>query len=122
MVPAGGGTESLVLDPQFADGALANQLALAILDRSDSLYQVPGYEARVHRWVPCWPPLGLHPSWCPWPSALSSSQLRSPLCPPAAGTATAGAIPGSARAPYRPLCPKSSMFSCPPLVLQACCP
>ncbi|XP_036080158.1 AP-5 complex subunit zeta-1 isoform X3 [Rousettus aegyptiacus] len=33
---------------QFADGALANQLALAILDRSDSLYQVPGYEARVH--------------------------------------------------------------------------
>lgn len=33
---------------QFADGALTNQLALAILERSDSLYQVPEYEARVH--------------------------------------------------------------------------
>ncbi|XP_032315849.1 AP-5 complex subunit zeta-1 isoform X2 [Camelus ferus] len=34
---------------QFADGALASQLALLLLERSDSLYQVPGYEARVHR-------------------------------------------------------------------------
>ncbi|XP_012388224.3 AP-5 complex subunit zeta-1 isoform X4 [Orcinus orca] len=34
---------------QFADGALASQLALPLLERSDSLYQVPGYEAGVHR-------------------------------------------------------------------------
>nr|XP_048292812.1 AP-5 complex subunit zeta-1 isoform X1 [Myodes glareolus] len=34
---------------QFADGALINQLALLLLDRSDSLYQVPQYEANVHR-------------------------------------------------------------------------
>ncbi|XP_052610147.1 AP-5 complex subunit zeta-1 isoform X3 [Peromyscus californicus insignis] len=34
---------------QFADGALINQLALLLLDRSDSLYQVPQYEAHVHR-------------------------------------------------------------------------
>ncbi|XP_012878990.1 PREDICTED: AP-5 complex subunit zeta-1 isoform X1 [Dipodomys ordii] len=34
---------------QFADGALTNQLALLILERSDSLYQVAGFEARVHR-------------------------------------------------------------------------
>nr|XP_030702468.1 AP-5 complex subunit zeta-1 isoform X10 [Globicephala melas] len=34
---------------QFADGALASQLALLLLERSDSLYQVPGYEAGVHR-------------------------------------------------------------------------
>lgn len=42
---------SLTSDPQFADKALINQLALLLLERSDSLYQVPGYEARVHRWV-----------------------------------------------------------------------
>ncbi|XP_023975044.2 AP-5 complex subunit zeta-1 isoform X3 [Physeter macrocephalus] len=35
--------------PQFADGVLASQLALLLLERSDSLYQVPGYEAGVHR-------------------------------------------------------------------------
>nr|XP_044999900.1 AP-5 complex subunit zeta-1 isoform X2 [Jaculus jaculus] len=34
---------------QFADGALINQLALLFLERSDSLFQVPQYEARVHR-------------------------------------------------------------------------
>ncbi|XP_067561493.1 AP-5 complex subunit zeta-1 isoform X3 [Pseudorca crassidens] len=34
---------------QFVDGALASQLALLLLERSDSLYQVPGYEAGVHR-------------------------------------------------------------------------
>ncbi|XP_036681935.1 AP-5 complex subunit zeta-1 isoform X2 [Balaenoptera musculus] len=34
---------------QIADGALASQLALLLLERSDSLYQVPGYEAGVHR-------------------------------------------------------------------------
>ncbi|KAI5257831.1 Ap-5 Complex Subunit Zeta-1 [Manis pentadactyla] len=34
---------------EFADGALANQLALLLLERSDSLYQVPQYEAHVHR-------------------------------------------------------------------------
>ncbi|XP_036170571.1 AP-5 complex subunit zeta-1 isoform X1 [Myotis myotis] len=34
---------------QFADGALTNQLARLLLERSDSLYQVPGYEARVHQ-------------------------------------------------------------------------
>nr|XP_058893315.1 AP-5 complex subunit zeta-1 isoform X7 [Kogia breviceps] len=34
---------------QFANGALASQLALLLLERSDSLYQVPGYEAAVHR-------------------------------------------------------------------------
>ncbi|KAM5301947.1 AP-5 complex subunit zeta-1 [Glossophaga mutica] len=34
---------------QFADGALTNQLARLLLERSDSLYPVPGYEACVHR-------------------------------------------------------------------------
>ncbi|XP_074170080.1 AP-5 complex subunit zeta-1 isoform X2 [Rhinolophus sinicus] len=34
---------------QFTDKALTNQLALLLLERSDSLYQVPGYEASVHR-------------------------------------------------------------------------
>ncbi|XP_047390071.1 AP-5 complex subunit zeta-1 isoform X2 [Sciurus carolinensis] len=34
---------------QFADEALTNQLALLLLERSDSLYPVPQYEARVHR-------------------------------------------------------------------------
>lgn len=34
---------------QFADGALTNQLARLLLERSDSLYQVPGYEPRVHQ-------------------------------------------------------------------------
>ncbi|XP_030885142.1 AP-5 complex subunit zeta-1 isoform X2 [Leptonychotes weddellii] len=34
---------------QFADGALTNQLVLVLLERRDSLYQVPQYEARVHR-------------------------------------------------------------------------
>ncbi|XP_029411023.1 AP-5 complex subunit zeta-1 isoform X2 [Nannospalax galili] len=34
---------------QFANGALINQLALLLLERNDSLYQVPQYEARVHR-------------------------------------------------------------------------
>ncbi|XP_058438437.1 AP-5 complex subunit zeta-1 isoform X4 [Marmota monax] len=37
------------LDLQFADRALTTQLALLLLERSDSLYQVPQYEARVHR-------------------------------------------------------------------------
>lgn len=40
---------SLALDSQFTDKALTNQLALLLLERSDSLYQVPGYEASVHR-------------------------------------------------------------------------
>ncbi|XP_006143658.1 AP-5 complex subunit zeta-1 isoform X1 [Tupaia chinensis] len=34
---------------QFADGALISHLALLLLERSDSLYQVPGYEASMHR-------------------------------------------------------------------------
>nr|XP_040133966.1 AP-5 complex subunit zeta-1 isoform X2 [Ictidomys tridecemlineatus] len=34
---------------QFADRALTTQLALLLLERSDSLYQVPQYEALVHR-------------------------------------------------------------------------
>ncbi|XP_028611924.1 AP-5 complex subunit zeta-1 isoform X1 [Grammomys surdaster] len=34
---------------QTADGVLINQLALLLLERSDSLYPVPQYEARVHR-------------------------------------------------------------------------
>ncbi|XP_070636382.1 AP-5 complex subunit zeta-1 isoform X12 [Bos indicus] len=34
---------------QFASGALASQLALLLLERSDSLFQVEGYEADVHR-------------------------------------------------------------------------
>ncbi|XP_048186000.1 AP-5 complex subunit zeta-1 [Perognathus longimembris pacificus] len=34
---------------QVADGTLINQLALLILERSDSLYQVAGFKARVHR-------------------------------------------------------------------------
>lgn len=46
-------TESLplVLDHQVTDGALTNQLARLVLERSDTLYQVPQYEACVHRWV-----------------------------------------------------------------------
>lgn len=86
-------------DPQFADGVLANQLALLLLERCDSLYQVPQYEARVHRWAllpaprgvtphprrprPISPPLALaamalsptSPALCPFPAALCS------LCP-----------------------------------------
>ncbi|KAK2499195.1 hypothetical protein MC885_007088 [Smutsia gigantea] len=34
---------------KYVDGALANQLALLLLERSDSLYQVPQYDAQVHR-------------------------------------------------------------------------
>ncbi|XP_055454582.1 AP-5 complex subunit zeta-1 [Psammomys obesus] len=34
---------------QCADGALINQLALLLLERSDSLFPGPQYEARVHR-------------------------------------------------------------------------
>lgn len=34
---------------QTADGPLINQLALLLLERSDSLYPAPQYEARVHR-------------------------------------------------------------------------
>lgn len=34
---------------QTADGPLINQLALLLLERSDSLYPVPQYEASVHR-------------------------------------------------------------------------
>ncbi|XP_004691699.1 PREDICTED: AP-5 complex subunit zeta-1 isoform X2 [Condylura cristata] len=34
---------------QLSDRALTNRLALLLLERSDSLYQVPQYEARVHR-------------------------------------------------------------------------
>ncbi|XP_019493154.1 PREDICTED: AP-5 complex subunit zeta-1 isoform X3 [Hipposideros armiger] len=34
---------------QLTDKALTNQLALLLLERTDSLYQVPGYEASVHR-------------------------------------------------------------------------
>lgn len=73
----GGGTQSLSLSlSQFADGALASQLSLLLLERSDSLYQVPGYEAGVHRWVP---PGGLRPS-CgsmaqPWTGSLTPRAL-----------------------------------------------
>ncbi|XP_037669873.1 AP-5 complex subunit zeta-1 isoform X3 [Choloepus didactylus] len=34
---------------QFVDGALADQLVLLLLERSNSLFPVPGYEAQVHR-------------------------------------------------------------------------
>ncbi|KAM8765207.1 AP-5 complex subunit zeta-1 isoform 1-T1 [Rhynchonycteris naso] len=34
---------------QLADGALAKQLARQLLQRSDSLFQAPGYEASVHK-------------------------------------------------------------------------
>ncbi|XP_008579582.1 PREDICTED: AP-5 complex subunit zeta-1-like isoform X2 [Galeopterus variegatus] len=34
---------------QVADGVLTNHLALLLLERSDALYQVPLYEAHVHR-------------------------------------------------------------------------
>ncbi|XP_004840463.1 AP-5 complex subunit zeta-1 isoform X1 [Heterocephalus glaber] len=34
---------------QVADGALTNQLALLVLERSDALYHVPQYQAHVHR-------------------------------------------------------------------------
>lgn len=47
----GAGTES-VSCPQFADGTLTSQLALLLLERSDMLYEVPEYQARVHKWVP----------------------------------------------------------------------
>ncbi|KAK2117067.1 AP-5 complex subunit zeta-1 [Saguinus oedipus] len=47
---SGGGAEPVSdPDPQVADGALTNQLALLLLDRSNSLYPAPGYTARVHR-------------------------------------------------------------------------
>lgn len=44
----GGGAES-VSRPQFADRALTVRLARLLLERSDSLYRVAGYEACVHR-------------------------------------------------------------------------
>uniref|UniRef100_A0A8C3X9U4 Adaptor related protein complex 5 subunit zeta 1 n=1 Tax=Catagonus wagneri TaxID=51154 RepID=A0A8C3X9U4_9CETA len=34
---------------QFADGTLISQLALLLLERSDTLFQVPEYQARMHR-------------------------------------------------------------------------
>ncbi|XP_076996618.1 AP-5 complex subunit zeta-1 [Tamandua tetradactyla] len=34
---------------QFAEGALADRLVLLLLERSDSLFPVPGYEVQVHR-------------------------------------------------------------------------
>uniref|UniRef100_A0A4X1TQK1 Adaptor related protein complex 5 subunit zeta 1 n=1 Tax=Sus scrofa TaxID=9823 RepID=A0A4X1TQK1_PIG len=34
---------------QFADGTLTSQLALLLLERSDMLYEVPEYQARVHK-------------------------------------------------------------------------
>ncbi|KAK2502164.1 hypothetical protein MC885_021338 [Smutsia gigantea] len=47
---------------KYADMALASQLALLVLERSDSLYQVPQYEAHVHRCVPPVNSHSLHPS------------------------------------------------------------
>ena len=104
----GGGTQSLSLSPQFADGALASQLALLLLERSDSLYQVPGYEAGVHRWVPRG---GLRPS-CgstaqPWTGSLT-------LCSPPL-TATVPQLPQT------PPQPRHFLGHCtdPPLPTQA---
>lgn len=71
MSPGPGLSRSLPPDPQFADGALTKQLALLLLERSDSLFQVPQYEAHVHRWVRT-----------PHPTA-SVSPLRSQLRVPA---------------------------------------
>ncbi|XP_023569229.1 AP-5 complex subunit zeta-1 isoform X1 [Octodon degus] len=39
---------------QVADEALTNQLALLVLERSNTLYQVPQYEACVHRVLSSW--------------------------------------------------------------------
>ncbi|XP_054946535.1 AP-5 complex subunit zeta-1 isoform X2 [Physeter macrocephalus] len=80
--------------PQFADGVLASQLALLLLERSDSLYQVPGYEAGVHRWVP---PGGLRPPCSsmaqPWTGSLT-------LCSPPL-TATVPQLPQTPPQPRR---------------------
>nr|XP_025131315.1 AP-5 complex subunit zeta-1 isoform X5 [Bubalus bubalis] len=81
---------------QFASGALASQLALLLLERSDSLFQVEGYEADVHRWVSPGGSTGLlHPS-CgsspPVPSALVTADPLPSLTPrPSLGTSWAAA-------------------------------
>lgn len=75
QVPLGRHPGSLSL-PQFASGALASQLALLLLERSDSLFQVEGYEADVHRWVSPGSSMGLHPS-----CALSPGHCRPPPQP-----------------------------------------
>lgn len=68
-------------DPQVADGTLTNQLALLLLERSDSLYQVAEYEARVHRWaLPRAPP---PPGFtAPHSACLSSESPPPPHCAP----------------------------------------
>ncbi|XP_064449436.1 AP-5 complex subunit zeta-1 isoform X7 [Mirounga angustirostris] len=75
---------------QFADGALTNQLVLVLLERRDSLYQVPQYEARVHRSVISGAgPVPLHagfqticpPFRRPGPHRPASTPLSSPSLP-----------------------------------------
>lgn len=51
----------IAFDLQFADAALTRQLALVVLERSDSLYRVPQYQARVHRWAVVSPRLDSSP-------------------------------------------------------------
>ncbi|XP_040086692.1 AP-5 complex subunit zeta-1 isoform X3 [Oryx dammah] len=64
---------------QFADGALASQLALLLLERSDSLFQVEGYEADVHRWVSPGGSAGLHPSCSSRPLCPQLWSVQTPL-------------------------------------------
>ncbi|KAH0631990.1 hypothetical protein JD844_019961 [Phrynosoma platyrhinos] len=49
---------------KFADRSLANKLVLAVLERSDQLYQVPGFKAEVYRVMSSQLPVicKLHPS------------------------------------------------------------
>ncbi|XP_042293345.1 AP-5 complex subunit zeta-1 isoform X1 [Sceloporus undulatus] len=49
---------------KFADGSLASKLVLAILERSDQLYEVPGFKAEVYRVMSSQLPVlcKLHPS------------------------------------------------------------
>lgn len=71
---------------QFADGALASRLALLLLERSDALFQVEGYEADVHRWVSPGVSAGLHPSYScslPRPQPFSALVTTDPSSGPA---------------------------------------
>ena len=71
------GTQA-VSPSQFADGALASQLALLLLERSDSLFPVEGYEADVHRWVSPGGSVGLHPSCGSRPPCPQLWSMQSP--------------------------------------------
>lgn len=107
---------SLALEHQVADKALTNQLALLVLERSDVLYQVPQYKARVLRWVlavdqgsPV-PNTGWDAQHCPPPQLPLSCYHQVSLAPTLSLAQNARLSSGLAQAPvHTPVlsCPKS---------------